>query len=170
MAKSCTLVRLDTFCPVVPGNWSHGKISICSVLPRGRLDKARVALYNQSRCHSSIQHKTKQAMCASKAETECKGKVDPMTTPQDRTKERADQHLFVARSRGERELARLTIQDRMITQAMGGPLPEQADLTTWRGCWTWGSGSGSGPRSRPEVSQPLVIGIDISNHTGRLCP
>ncbi|MBV9229881.1 MAG: methyltransferase domain-containing protein [Chloroflexi bacterium] len=51
-----------------------------------------------------------------------------MPTFEPRKKERSTPY-FVQNRQDERELTRLTIQDRMITTSMGGVLPEQADPT-----------------------------------------
>src|SRR5262245_28711982 len=63
----------------------------------------------------------------------------------------------------ERELTRLAIQDQMVTAAMGGVLPEQADPTSFHrvldvACGTGGWAMGAA-QTYPAMS---LVGIDIS--------
>ena len=70
---------------------------------------------------------------------------------------------FVQDRRNKDELTRLTIQDRMVTAAMGGVLPEQPDPTQFRRVLDIGCGSGQwvieAAQAYPNMS---LIGIDIS--------
>lgn len=63
----------------------------------------------------------------------------------------------------QQELARLTIQDQMITSAMGGVLPEQAEAANFKRILDVGSGSGNwiieAAKTYPSMS---LIGIDVS--------
>src|SRR5712692_7076165 len=87
-----------------------------------------------------------------------------MTTSQHPPKKERPSTYFVQDRQNERELARLTIQDRMITHAMGGPLPEQTDPTTWKRVLDVGCGSGSWAIETAQQYPNLsLIGIDISN-------
>jgi ubiquinone/menaquinone biosynthesis C-methylase UbiE len=70
---------------------------------------------------------------------------------------------FVQDTRDKKELTRLMIQDRMITTAMGGVLPEQTDPTVFRRVLDVGCGTGGWlievARTYPTIS---LVGIDIS--------
>ncbi len=65
----------------------------------------------------------------------------------------------------EKELARLTIQDRLMTTAMGGVLSEQADPSVFHRVLDVGCGTGGwlieAAQTYPEMS---LVGIDISKH------
>jgi len=65
--------------------------------------------------------------------------------------------------KNEKELIRLTIQDRMATAAMGGVLPEHPDPTVFRRVLDIGSGAGGwiveAAQTYPTMS---LVGIDIS--------
>jgi SAM-dependent methyltransferase len=81
-----------------------------------------------------------------------------MTTPE---KERPSTY-FVQERNGE-ELTRLLIQDPMITEAMGGVLPEQPDPASLRRALDIGCSSGSWVIETAQVFPTLsVFGIDIS--------
>ncbi len=75
---------------------------------------------------------------------------------------------FVKERKNEKELTRLTIQDRMITAGMGGVLPEQADSTVFRRMLDVGCGTGNWllevAQTYPEVS---LVGIDIGQRMVR---
>jgi ubiquinone/menaquinone biosynthesis C-methylase UbiE len=70
---------------------------------------------------------------------------------------------FVQSRRSKNELTRLTIQDRMITTAMGGVLPEQANPTVFRRVLDVGCGTGGwlveAAQTYPRIA---LVGIDIS--------
>jgi ubiquinone/menaquinone biosynthesis C-methylase UbiE len=70
---------------------------------------------------------------------------------------------FVQDRQNEEELTRLTIQDRMVTAAMGGVLPEQPDPTALRRVLDVGCGSGQwvieAAQTYPNMS---LTGVDIS--------
>src|SRR5260370_36591684 len=70
---------------------------------------------------------------------------------------------FVQDRKSEKELARLMIQDRMLTAGMGGALPEQADSAVFHRVLDVGCGVGGwlieAAQTYPEMS---LVGIDIS--------
>jgi ubiquinone/menaquinone biosynthesis C-methylase UbiE len=70
---------------------------------------------------------------------------------------------FVQDRKNKHELTRLTIQDRMLTAAMGGVLPEQPDTTVFRRVLDIGCGTGGwlieAAKTYPAMS---CVGIDIS--------
>jgi ubiquinone/menaquinone biosynthesis C-methylase UbiE len=70
---------------------------------------------------------------------------------------------FVQDRKSEKELTRLAIQDRLITTAMGGVLPEQADPTVFHRVLDVGCGTGGwlieAAQTYPMMS---LMGIDIS--------
>lgn len=70
---------------------------------------------------------------------------------------------FVQDRKNKKELTRLRIQDQMITESMGGVLPEQADPTIFRRVLDIGCGTGGwdikAAQTYPEMS---LVGIDIS--------
>jgi ubiquinone/menaquinone biosynthesis C-methylase UbiE len=71
---------------------------------------------------------------------------------------------FVEDRSNQEELARLQIQDKMLTTCMGGVLPEQADPTSIKRVLDVGSGTGSWlielAKTYPTIS--LLIGADVS--------
>ncbi|HEX7736549.1 MAG TPA: methyltransferase domain-containing protein, partial [Ktedonobacteraceae bacterium] len=70
---------------------------------------------------------------------------------------------FVQDRQNEHELARLTVQDRMITSLMGGVLPEQDNTSRFRRILDVGSGSGSWAIETAQAyPAATVFGIDIS--------
>ena len=77
-------------------------------------------------------------------------------------KERPSTYVVQDRS-NEEELLRLTLQDRMATTAMGGPLPEQADPISFRRVLDVACGTGgwliAAAQAYPGMS---LIGIDVS--------
>ncbi len=63
------------------------------------------------------------------------------------------------------ERVRVQLQDKMVTKAMGGALPEQADPTLFRRVIDIGCGTGGWlietAKTYPDIS--LLVGVDISN-------
>src|SRR5690349_8914500 len=85
-----------------------------------------------------------------------------MTTPHKPDKQERPSTYFVQERNGE-ELTRLMIQDRMITSAMGGVLPEQPDPSIFRRVLDIGCGFGSWVIEAAQVFPNMsVFGIDIS--------
>lgn len=86
-----------------------------------------------------------------------------MSTPFDPRINDNPSTYFVQDRKNRNELTRLTIQDQMITKAMGGVLPEQADPTVFRRVLDVGCGPGGwiieAAKIYPAVS---LVGIDIS--------
>lgn len=86
-----------------------------------------------------------------------------MATPLEPRKNEQPSTYFVQDRENKTELDRLAIQDRMITNAMGGVLPEQPDPTVFRHVLDIACGSGGwvieAARAYPTMS---LIGIDIS--------
>lgn len=86
-----------------------------------------------------------------------------MPTPSEPLKKEQPSTYFVQDRQNKLELARLTVQDRMVTALMGGVLPEQTDVSRFRRVLDVGSGSGSWAiemaQAHPEMT---LIGVDIS--------
>lgn len=86
-----------------------------------------------------------------------------MTTPEKPKREYPSTYFVQDRSNKE-ELARLLLQDQMITTAMGGVLPEQQDPTLFRRVLDVGCGTGGWltqvARTYPTIAQ--LIGVDVS--------
>ncbi len=86
-----------------------------------------------------------------------------MPASSDASKKEQPSTYFVQDRQNKLELARLTVQDRMVTALMGGVLPEQADVSSFQRILDVGSGSGSwaieAAQTFPEMT---LIGIDIS--------
>ncbi len=86
-----------------------------------------------------------------------------MTTPFEQHKEKQPGTYFVRDRQNQQEMLRLTLQDRMITTAMGGVLPEQPDATIFRRVLDIGCGTGGwameAAQSYPTMS---LVGVDIS--------
>jgi ubiquinone/menaquinone biosynthesis C-methylase UbiE len=86
-----------------------------------------------------------------------------VSTSSEPPKEEHPSTYFVQDRQNEQELARLTVQDRMITSLMGGVLPEQDDPSRLRRVLDVGCGSGSWvietAQAYPEM---MLFGIDIS--------
>jgi ubiquinone/menaquinone biosynthesis C-methylase UbiE len=87
-----------------------------------------------------------------------------MSTPTNPGREQPNTYAMQGIS-GDQELNRLQIQDRMITAAMGGVLPEQLDPTRFHRVLDIGCGAGlwllEVARIYPKIS--LLIGIDANN-------
>ncbi len=65
--------------------------------------------------------------------------------------------------KSEKELTRLTIQDRLMTTAMGGVLPEQADPTVFHRVLDVGCGAGGWIMETAQTYPAMsLVGIDIS--------
>lgn len=83
-----------------------------------------------------------------------------------RTPQNYPNTYFVQDRSNHEELTRLQIQDQIITQGMGGVLPEQPDLTRFRRILDVGCGTGNWLRetaiTSPQAS--LLVGIDVSKH------
>ncbi len=94
-----------------------------------------------------------------------KGNYHGMATPQDRRKNKLASTYFVQDQRSKQELTRLTIQDCMVTAAMGGVLPEQTDPASFHRVLDVACGPGGwaidAAQAYPEMS---LVGIDISDH------
>ena len=70
---------------------------------------------------------------------------------------------FVEDRQNEDELARLTIQDQMLTNAMGGVLPEQSDPTAFRRVLDVACGTGGWLIEMAQTFPTMMlVGIDIS--------
>lgn len=86
-----------------------------------------------------------------------------MPTHSDASKKEQPSTYFVQDRQNKLELARLAVQDRIVTALMGGVLPEQTDASYFQRVLDIGSGSGSwaieAARSFPQMT---LIGIDIS--------
>jgi ubiquinone/menaquinone biosynthesis C-methylase UbiE len=88
-----------------------------------------------------------------------------VSTPWNLQRKERSSPYFVEDRKNEEELLRLAIQDRMLTAAMGGVLPEQTDPTIFRRVLDVGCGTGGwaieAAQAYPTMS---VFGIDISRH------
>jgi len=86
-----------------------------------------------------------------------------MTTPFRQHKDKQPSTYFVRDRQSQQEMLRLTIQDHMLTTAMGGVLPEQPDPAVFRRVLDIGCGTGGwiieAAQSYPTMS---LVGIDIS--------
>lgn len=85
-----------------------------------------------------------------------------MPTPPESRKDEVSNTYFVQDRRMKEELIRITIQDQLLTSSMGGALPEQSDLRTFRqvldvGCAT-GGWAIEAAKTIPTMS---LVGIDI---------
>jgi ubiquinone/menaquinone biosynthesis C-methylase UbiE len=84
-----------------------------------------------------------------------------MSTPSNRNEYPST--YFVQDRTNKQELARLTVQDRLVTNAMGGVLPEQSATASFRHILDVGCGTGGwileAARTYPEMR---LTGIDIS--------
>lgn len=88
-----------------------------------------------------------------------------MTTPVGPRREHPSTYMVQDRSNQE-ELTRLSIQDQMLTESMGGALPEQPASLSLHRVLDVGCGTGGWlialAKERPDIS--LLMGVDISNH------
>jgi len=87
-----------------------------------------------------------------------------MSTPMNPRREHPSTYFLQNRS-PEEELARLRLQDHLITTGMGGVLPEQSDPTIFRRVLDVGCGTGDWlievAKTYPSIS--LLIGVDVSS-------
>jgi ubiquinone/menaquinone biosynthesis C-methylase UbiE len=87
-----------------------------------------------------------------------------MSAPQESARNELASTYFVEDRQNKEELTRLTIQDKMLTKAMGGVLAEQSDPTVFRHVLDVACGPGGwvidAAQTYPEMS---LIGIDISS-------
>ncbi len=85
-----------------------------------------------------------------------------MPNPLESRKNELPTTYFVQDRQSQQELVRLTLQDRLLTTAMGGVLPEQPDPSSFQRVLDIGSGSGSwvieAAQTYPAMS---LVGIDI---------
>jgi ubiquinone/menaquinone biosynthesis C-methylase UbiE len=86
-----------------------------------------------------------------------------MSTPSDSRRELPNTYFVQDRSNQD-ELARLQIQDQMLTSGMGGTLPEQDDATIFRRVLDVGCGTGGwlieAAKTYPTMTE--IVGIDVS--------
>jgi len=86
-----------------------------------------------------------------------------MSTQENPRQEHPSTYVVQDRS-NEEELIRLSVQDRMLTESMGGVLPEQPDPTVFKRVLDVGCGTGAwlieAAKTYPTMS--LLIGADIS--------
>jgi ubiquinone/menaquinone biosynthesis C-methylase UbiE len=85
-----------------------------------------------------------------------------MATSPDPRKEYSGTYFMLDRS-GEEELARLMIQDHMLTTGMGGVLPEQSDVAAFQQVLDVGCGTGGWllQAAKAYPSMKRLIGVDI---------
>jgi ubiquinone/menaquinone biosynthesis C-methylase UbiE len=83
--------------------------------------------------------------------------------PEERKPEQPSTYFVSDRSNQE-ELKRIYIQDQMVTTAMGGPLPEQADPTVFRRVLDVGCGTGNWliELAKDVPTCIMLIGVDAS--------
>ena len=90
--------------------------------------------------------------------------MSDMPNPPEKPKKELSSTYFVQDRQSERELLRVMLQDRMITDVMGGVLPEQENPAQFRHILDVGSGSGGWAIDvAKENSEASVVGIDISS-------
>lgn len=88
-----------------------------------------------------------------------------MPAPRDPGKNELPNTYFVQAREKKKELHRLTIQGHMLTTAMGGPLPEQADPAAFRDVLDMACGPGDWVFDAAEAYPTMsLVGIDISQH------
>jgi hypothetical protein len=78
---------------------------------------------------------------------------DTMSRPLEPQKKEQPSTYFVQDRQSEQELARLAIQDRLITAGMGGVLSEQSDPTSLQRVLDVGCGTGAVLSKQPEPTQ-----------------
>lgn len=89
---------------------------------------------------------------------------DALSRPKEKLRERSSTYFIQDRSK-QKEIARLEIQDKMLTLGMGGVLPELADPTLLRRVLDVGCGTG-GWLTETAKQYPTIgklVGVDISN-------
>lgn len=88
-----------------------------------------------------------------------------MTTNRSNDPARQYSNTYAVDRSNQDEMARLAAQDRMITAAMGGPLPEQPDATGFKRILDIGCGTGGwlieAAKAFPNAIQ--LVGIDVNN-------
>src|SRR5712691_5981421 len=86
-----------------------------------------------------------------------------MPNPQNRRRHEQPSTYVVQDRELKDELVRLTIQDRLVTAMMDGPLPEQPDPTVFRRVLDIGCGPGGwAVEAAQAYSTMSLVGIDIS--------
>lgn len=86
-----------------------------------------------------------------------------MSTSSEPPKAEHPSTYFVQDRQSEPELARVTVQDRMVTKLMGGVLPEQSDPSRFHRILDIGCGSGSWVLEiAQEYPEMRLFGIDVS--------
>jgi ubiquinone/menaquinone biosynthesis C-methylase UbiE len=87
-----------------------------------------------------------------------------MSTPTNPRKERPSTYFVQDRS-NEEELTRMTIQGRLVTDSMGGVLPEQADAALFRRVLDVGCGAGDWLIEAAKLypGMPELVGVDVSS-------
>lgn len=91
---------------------------------------------------------------------------DSLESPEksEKPKKELSSTYFVQDRKSERELLRVMLQDKMITDAMGGVLPEQDNPAQFRRMLDIGSGSGGWAIEVAKTyAEASVVGIDISS-------
>jgi ubiquinone/menaquinone biosynthesis C-methylase UbiE len=87
-----------------------------------------------------------------------------MSTPTDPRRKHSSTYFVQDRSNQD-ELARLQIQDQMLTSGMGGVLPEQPDPTIFRHALDVGCGTGGwlieAAKTYPTITE--LVGVDVSS-------
>jgi ubiquinone/menaquinone biosynthesis C-methylase UbiE len=78
--------------------------------------------------------------------------------------ERPSTYFMYDHRHGQEEVRRLTLQDQMMTEAMGGVLPEQADPSVFHRVLDVGCGTGGWViEAAKQYPTMRLVGIDISN-------
>jgi ubiquinone/menaquinone biosynthesis C-methylase UbiE len=88
-----------------------------------------------------------------------------MTTNRSNDPARQYSSTYAVDRSNQDEMTRLTVQDQMITEAMGGPLPEQPNAASFKRILDIGCGTGGwlieAAKTYPNVMQ--LVGIDVNN-------
>src|SRR5579885_1641485 len=88
-----------------------------------------------------------------------------MTTNRSNDPARQYSSTYFADRSNQDEMTRLAVQDQMITEAMGGPLPEQPNAASFKRILDIGCGTGGwlieAAKTYPNVMQ--LVGIDVNN-------